>query len=738
MNLCTQCGHEVPPRAKFCIHCGAAAVPRDPEETALRSELGDVLPRPRARHVEPRVPEPPEETLPRPEVDAHIAAARDAVEPDGADAEQPGDLSSDDRDSGDTDADETDSGDTDLDGIDLDDPDLDDPNSDDTDLDDTDSSETREHPRFDASLPPPAPAERPAFAPPVPAGAGPGVARLAAPAPAPQAPSFVAADLTEFEPWLTDEIDELEFDAPTGGHVVPRRKGNAPGLLTRWRALRGKTRAGVIGGIAAVVVFIVMVTLIVVAQGAVRGGATSPQGAVSQLGEALTSGDLATALGMVAPDERDALERIRAAAADAFGSLELGEAVRAVDGRGGSASAQLSLDGVTIEATDVEPAVSRLTSDLAVARFTRGTVTLDVEPAATEGLLRTAFATQRQPPPRIHESYDVAAAGDSAPTLMLRKVSGRWYVSPLLTALEYTVGADGVLEASGTSAQLDAGATEAAAESTGSKTPAAAAEAFAKAFGAATSGDLGPLAASVPHHESQLVALYGAGLLTVAGVPPLSVDSVEFAEGERDGGRVQATLDSLKGTLGGEPLELSSTCLRIGGSMPCLNDSGYIPAGTDGLLTLAADRGAISVTTVQEADGWRVSIIDTVADHAINWVRSLTRDQALATLGLERATPTDIPLVPNAETTVSFNSAGYATRTLRLDRSATVRWADDSVTATAYDASGEGHFIGSWSGVTLTGGDYTLVLQAGRDWNRAFAERGNTITYSATVRLLKY
>jgi len=720
VNLCTHCGHELPPRAKFCVRCGTPVTPvepeshdpqvhdpqshgpqshnaelphavQDPEATALRSELASVLATPPIEDTGASA-----ETLPREELQRIVAG-----------------------------------------------------------LDDVDESETREQPRLlpeglavgssslEASA---ATATPPAAETPVPVTARSPARHLGQPLdPGPRASAEIAPGTgvrvspvlpptLELEPWLTDEIDELPDTPPAEQPAAPRRASP----LARWRELRGKTRAGVLGGIAAVVVFIVMVTFIVVAQGAARGGASNPGSAVDEFAAALTSRDLGAALGMVAPDERDAFDRIRSAAAAVFGSLGLGDAVRAVDGHARTADLDLSLSGVTISVSGLEPVVSRVSADLAVARLARGSVRLDIDPEAAAGLLRTALAAQPRPQAGIHESFNLAAAGQSAPTLMLRRVSGLWYVSPLFTALEYTVGADGVLAASGTTAQLGADAgTAAAARSKGSASPKEAAEAFAKAFGAATSGDLGPLAATVQRDESSLVALYGTGLMTASGIPSVTVRSATFSQGAREGGRVQAVLDTLTGTIDGDPLEATSSCVMLAREETCLNGSGFVPDGTDGLLTLAADRGGFSVTTVQEADGWRVSLIDTAADHVIHWLRTLTREQALATLGFERATPTDVALVPDAATKVSFNSAGYATRTLRLSHSATVRWADSTVTATAYDAKGTGHFIGSWSGTDLTAGDYTLVLQAGRDWAREFAEKGNSVTYSATVRLLR-
>jgi hypothetical protein len=318
-------------------------------------------------------------------------------------------------------------------------------------------------------------------------------------------------------------------------------------------------------------------------------------------------------------------------------------------------------------------------------------------------------------------------------TLMVTKVDGRWYLSPLLTAL------DAVNTATRTPR---GGIPDTLAK--GAATPGAAAEAAVLAVPRIAEDGLKALAPYLSAEEADALYLFGDAVPNLRDTS-IDIRSANFTSGPTVGNRAMAVVGNVSFTVNSAAtVAFSPTCVSQQGDSTrlCLNGSGYIGPSSSSYgepLPYLADHGKFALTTVKEDNGWKVSVLDTIADHAISWVNSITRDQALAMLGWQRADKPAATLALGTESTVKFNSAGYAVMKLVLPESVQLQLSDDSgAFGTLYDATGEqvGDLYGGSD--SIAAGTYTVVLHADSKWDSKFARAGNKVAYSAPITVEQY
>ena len=564
------------------------------------------------------------------------------------------------------------------------------------------------------------------FDPPVMAPAG-AYAQAGGPAqPAPGTPAYAAADKGQGEgPAYSDFNGNGNGNVP-GGPGVPPSGSGAP--------KKGSRKV-----IILVVVLVILLGLGIGAyffvQNMFRGGAGSPEAASDKLLESIESKDLVGLAGMVPPDEREPLQRLQEHLEDKFDEFGIEVALEKV-GRGEEVNEdEFTLDGVDVSFEGVKPEITEIDDNTALIKYTEGEVRVVVDPAATNGQLRSVLeATGDEDEEKIDETTDLAELGPdgSALTLVATQRDGRWYVSPVYSIVEMVSESEGY--ARGTVPD-SAG---------GSDSPDEAARAMVEALPKVVSeGSVEPLAGSLSVHEGGLLYLYGEmfddALSAMAG-EELDISDVRFTEGEKDGDRATAVVENIKiESEYGDEITLTKDCIkgeRESDSF-CLNGSGYsiepAPSMLGGLKEL-------SLTTVKEDGKWRVSMGETFTDWAIKWTDSLNREQALALLSLTSGEDATGDITVGESTEVKFNSAGYAVLNLKLDEDMELEAEDeyDFGTMTVYSKDGKEELGKVGYGDEIPAGDYKLVVFAGSEWDEEFAEKGEDFSYSKDLTLEEY
>jgi hypothetical protein len=501
---------------------------------------------------------------------------------------------------------------------------------------------------------------------------------------------------------------------------------------------------------SAVLLMAIIITGALVARNLMRGGADSPEQAASKMMESVSNKDLVGMFTMVTPRERDAVLRTKDALLKKYGDLKVADAAIVASGKSGAArkasaaSSELSFDGIDVTITGVQPRVTPISEDLAAVNLDSGEFRLSIDPAKTKGIVRAQLdalgATKNY---QLSTFLADLGKNRSGLTLIAKKTDGRWYISPLLSGLDiannYFNGTRGAIR------------TVAA---KGSDSAQAAASAAVSALPTFLHDGPKALAPYLESDEATAIDLYGDTLLPwlnslSSSGSSLAVGSATFTAGPQAGDLAVAFVDRISFSRdGNSKTTLTATCLSQEGSSTkeCFNGSayngGYSHDSFGGLignpLIWGADRGKFALTTVKEDGGWKVSLLDTAADHVVSWVNSLTREQVLTYLGLERGDKTAGTLTVGKKGTVAFNSAGYAvlklhvSQSLRLEltgaSSATILSLDGKSVTNLY--SGDG---GGAGGDEVKAGDYTVVLHPGQEWEDAFAKQGNKVTFSAPV-----
>jgi hypothetical protein len=541
---------------------------------------------------------------------------------------------------------------------------------------------------------------------------------------------------------------------PTGIAPPPPAAAPVAPVGVTGMGLKGPSRKVlVLAGSAMVLVALVVVGGLV-ARNMLRGGADSPEQAASKMIESISNKDLVGMFTMVTPRERDAVLRTKDALVNKYADLKIADAAKIASGMDSSgsgkdsaASSELSFDGIDVTITGVQPRITPISADLAAVNLDSGEFRVSIDPTKTKGIVRAQLdalgATKN-----YQQSTFLADLGKnrSGLTLIAKKTDGRWYISPMLSGLDiannYFNGTRGAIR------------TVAA---KGSDSAQAAASAAVSALPTFLHDGPKALAPYLESDEATAIDLYGDALLpwlssVTMNESGFAMGSTSFTAGPQDGDRAVAFVDriSFSDDSNGKTT-ITANCVSLNGRSEknCFNGSSY--DGSSGRSTgfignpflWAADRGKFALTTVTEDGGSKVSLLDTAADHLISWANSLTREQALRLLGLERGDKATATLTVGKQSTVAYNSAGYAVLKFHLPQSQRLELTqasdgeifgpDGKSVTTLYSGDGNGD-----GGNEVKAGDYTLVLKAGQNWQEAFAKKANKVAYSAPVLIQKY
>lgn len=347
-------------------------------------------------------------------------------------------------------------------------------------------------------------------------------------------------------------------------------------------------------------------------------GSATPEAAVTKLLDGVATKDPLALAGALSPAE---FSPFKAVYGDLTDRKDTGDpAVRA--------AVQKALDSVTITVDGLQTRTTTLDAGLAKVTITAGTVTVDGDAgliadavatateASARGLLATDSADLRgqlsdelsaKLPYSLNLADDLAFQG-GGPFLVTVQEKGRWYVSPLMTLGEYLAQSAGITR----------GAMPVAADAVRPKDPVDAAKQFAAALEKVPSGDLGPLAATLPLAERRFVDVYGQAFVDEAtkgdpqGAGTLTMTSTDFqvvSQG-RSSAEVAPTrlaFDVVDGSGATQSVTTDGRCLTVESA----GDTTHACTSDQPLLgTLGLDQ--LRLTTVKEDGGWYVSVFGTV------------------------------------------------------------------------------------------------------------------------------
>lgn len=515
---------------------------------------------------------------------------------------------------------------------------------------------------------------------------------------------------------------------PPPSSPKPRR----PRLSRRWIIALCVLGAVLIG--AAIGAFILVNVL--------RGGADSPEQAVTKSLDAVAKKDLVGVFTMVSPHERDAVVRVQDALVKKAKDVKLAEAARTVSTKGDDQSGtELTFDGIDVTFSGIQPTVNQLSEDVAVVRLSSGQIQLNADPSKTKGALRSLFDSSPDAK-ATEQKWDIRDLGPahSGLAILATKADGRWYVNLTMSALEainnYQGSARGGLPTS---------------TSPGSDSPAAAAKALAQAVQTQSAGTVAPY---LVKDEANALYLYGhLWKKLTSSSTAFSLGTIDFTDGPHEGNRAQAYVNQITvNTRSSDRFTVSEKCIgdkSSSGAGICLTGSaykggGYGTGGIDWISTLLSKDGKFAVTAVEDAGKWKVSVLDTLADHVIGAANSLTREQALALTGLARSEDPKGALTLGKASDLEFNSAGYAVTALKIEKPVRLQVNKQSTVGTVvmYGADGKSDVarVPSYEGTAkaVPAGDYKVVVWAGSDFGAALERDGNSARVSAPVTLSEY
>ena len=511
-------------------------------------------------------------------------------------------------------------------------------------------------------------------------------------------------------------------EGPTGGDTPE------PGKKTN--------RKGIILGAVAVVLVAVGVGAFLFIQNMIRGGAGSPEQVAEKLMESIETKDGIGLVTMVAPAEREALDKFQGEFMDKVEEFGIFEAANKVseDAIEDEFDDEINLDGITVTFENVEPTVSEVDDQLAVLNFDSGTVRLQIDPEQTTGAVRSGLEASGEMEP-VDETADLSDLDIEGEGLRVAAVKdgGRWYVSPMYSGLEL------VLQITGNERGSLPEPTD------GADSPAEAAQALMGAVpGILESGKFTDLGKYLMTYEGNAVHYYGGALdeAMEGGIgSDFSVTANSFKDAEKDGSRGRALVEELKMEADGDTLSLTADCMESDSEKICRGDSGYVM--TNGSFDSDAVMRAfpqLGMSSVKEDGKWKVSIMDTTTDLALQWMDSITREQALAMLDLARSEDSAGTMTLDEEANLDFNSAGYAVMTLKLDEDVTLESEGDGrsySSYTVYSKDGKDEITSSsdYFADETPAGEYKVVIFAGEEWADQFAEKGNEVKHSGSVTL---
>ncbi|MBD1541882.1 hypothetical protein G9E11_06385 [Arthrobacter sp. IA7] len=457
--------------------------------------------------------------------------------------------------------------------------------------------------------------------------------------------------------------------------------------------------------------------------------------------DAITKKDLVGLFTMVSPHERDALVRVQDAITKKAADLNIADAAKKVaPASSDQAGSELSFDGVDISITGAEPSVSQVSENVAVVHISSGQVKLHVEPSETRGALRSIYDNVNDPQP-TDQTWDINEMGPSGSglTVMASKTDGRWYVNLSMSVLEAINSYEGSPRG-----------TIPASFPAGSDTPQAAAKAALQATERQSPTELAPFLAK---DEAAAMYLYGHlwNRVNTSGWS-FSFGNIDFTEGPHEGNRAQAYVNQINVNAGGDHFTMTDKCLRDNSSSAdnnCLNGSAYqsdgYSSGTINWMSAAlSHEGKFALTTVSEDGKWKLSVLDTVADHLASAANSFTREQAFALMQLARADDPAGTLTLNKSQELAYNNAGYAVTTLKVDKPVKLQLNQDSTIGRLALYSPDGKTdrgtVTSYQGTNsiIPAGEYKAVAWAGSNFQEAFSKDGNSAKVSSALTVTEY
>ncbi|HEY0237221.1 MAG TPA: hypothetical protein VGC37_01125 [Friedmanniella sp.] len=449
-----------------------------------------------------------------------------------------------------------------------------------------------------------------------------------------------------------------------------------------------------------------------------RGGGSSPTALAERLVTALDRKDLGALVRLVEPDERAALLRLTGSWSSRLDELGLPQPV----GGGPRVTGAAALDGLDVDLTGASPRVAGQSGDVAVIDLGNVALRVRSDPDAAHGLLRTWFAYHHLQGPQ-----DVTYRGTSLPRvgalprLVSVERSGRWYLSVLATLAGPGL-ADAGLPAVRSSRATSSPTAQAAVETT-----------LRALLDGRSPTDVSALAGTLDASGSDLAQLWSAELATSGlDTSTTRLTTLTTTDGGVDGNRAVVRIGALR-VGSGSGFDLAGACVTTRGERTCLRPSGYRYAGglgSLGGLELLGRDGAFALTAVHQADGWRTSLPESLTDALTGYADGLSREQVLMVLGQERLDAPSGVLEPDAAEEVAFTSAGYALRTVPIQRPGLYR-VDASPAganrASLYGPDGQPSlepFFPNDSVYRLTPGDHTLIVWADDAFTRTLDRVG--------------
>jgi hypothetical protein len=393
-------------------------------------------------------------------------------------------------------------------------------------------------------------------------------------------------------------------DAPVVG-LHERRRNRSP--------FRSSVAAA---GIAA----LVGVTFVAVAAiGSGGGGASSPDGAVRKLAEAITAEDSLAAINVLAPDEVRTLRNTVDAAQSKAADVKLVE----------RASAPFA--GLDVRVDDLALANEDLADGFVKVHLTAGTISAETNRSEFSRVLQRA--TEDDGNARASADFARSHPFDYDPFVVAVRRDGKWYVSAAYTALEYVRLANHL-------APADYGSADAA--TLGADSPEAAVRELTDAIVAAQWEKAFSL---LPPDEAPLYD-YRTGLAQLLGndfeATVTSFDAKASVDGDKATVSVTAA-GTYRTSDTEEKWNVSDMCLRqtysyyeSDGSAPtsqwtgtCLADHGVLPVEFFG--PPIEPGGPAQVQTVRRDGRWFVSPVGTALDVLDDWVANFD-ERTLATM----------------------------------------------------------------------------------------------------------
>lgn len=473
-----------------------------------------------------------------------------------------------------------------------------------------------------------------------------------------------------------------------------------------------------------------------------RGGADSPEQAVTKSIDAVTKKDLVGLFTMVSPHERDTLVRVQNAFVKKANDEKIADAAKSVAPKdSGQAGSDLSFDGVDVTFTGINPSVSQVSDDVAVVHISSGEIKVHVDPAQTKGAIRSMFDSVENVSP-TDQTWNISDLGPSRSGLsvLASKKDGRWYVNLAMSALEAVNNYQGTPR--GVIPAVSPG---------GSDNPQTAAKAAVQAAQTQSAAQVAPF---LVKDEANIFYLYGHlwNKINTSSSSQFSFGNVDFTEGPHDGNRAQAYVNQINVITGSKDrFTFTDKCINNSSSSQggvCLNGSayqfsGYGSGGINWMSALAHD-GKFALTTVNEDGKWKVSLLDTVADHVVSALNGLTHEQTLALSNLARSEASSGSVNLGESKNLEFNNAGYAVATLKLDKSMKLTLDKQSTLGSVkvYSADGKtdvgGVYVGGYNATSFEAGEYKVVAWGGSKAGDAFKKDGNSAKVSGALNIAEY